>query len=276
MDPARANAERVRAGVTGSPPGRSHLHFGVVQGFVDIHSHMIPSGDDGVRSVDEAVELVLEAGSRGTAVQYATPHAMDRHPFTDERRRRVTAAREQIRARLGGRVDFRVGWEISPEPWLLDADPRKLSLEGLDACLLELPLPHTGPRNLDTFLACGEYIAAAGLVPIMGHPERCDLVNGDLDQVTELRGRGWLAQVNASSLLGRHGSCVQDAGWTLVETGRADIVASDGHRANRPPWLDEAFAAVAARIGREQALPLFTGAALAPLATLPLPRAEPA
>jgi protein-tyrosine phosphatase len=126
------------------------------------------------------------------------------------------------------------------------------------------------------FVACGEHIAASGLVPIMGHPERCDLVLGDLDQVTELRGRGWLAQVNASSLLGRHGRDVQDAGWTLVETGRADIIASDGHRANRPPWLDEAFAVVAARVGREQALPVFTGAALVPLATLPLPRAEPA
>jgi protein-tyrosine phosphatase len=247
-----------------------------MRGFVDIHSHMVPSGDDGVRSVDEAVELVLEAGSRGTAVQYATPHAMDRHPFTDERRRRVTAAREQIRARLEGRVDFRVGWEISPERWLLQADPRMLSMEGLDACLLELPLPHTGPRDLDTFVACGEHIASAGLVPIMGHPERCDLIYGDLGQVIELRGRGWLAQVNASSLLGRHGRDAQDAGWTLVETGRADILASDGHRANRPPWLDEAFAAVVARIGRERALPLFTGAALAPLATLPLPQAEPA
>src|SRR6476661_10997261 len=119
---------------------RLALTLWLMRGFVDIHSHMVPSGDDGVRSVDEAVELVLEAGSRGTAVQYATPHAMDRHPFTDERRLRVTVAREQIRARLEGRVDFRVGWEISPEPWLLDADPRLLSMDGLEACLLELPL----------------------------------------------------------------------------------------------------------------------------------------
>src|SRR3954447_25239066 len=110
---------------------------------------MIPSGDDGVRSVDEAVELVLEAASRGTAVQYATPHAMDRHPFTDERRRRVTAAREQVRARLEDGVAFRVGGEMSPDPGLVEADPRLLSMEGLDACLLELPLPHTGPRDLD-------------------------------------------------------------------------------------------------------------------------------
>ena len=80
--------------------------------------------------------------------------------------------------------------------------------------------------------------------------------------MTRLRGRGWMAQVNASSLMGRHGSEVAEAGWALVESGRADLIGSDGHRANRPPWLDEAFAAVSARIGREQAQPLFTGAAL--------------
>src|SRR5262245_38877303 len=92
----------------------------LVKGFVDTHSHMVPSGDDGVRSVDEAVELVAEAGRRGTAVQYATPHAMRRHPVTAERRRRVLDARRQIRERLAGSVDFRVGWEVTPERWVFD------------------------------------------------------------------------------------------------------------------------------------------------------------
>src|SRR3954452_17305327 len=79
----------------------------VMRGFVDTHSHMVPSGDDGVRSVDEAVELVAEAGRRGTAVQYATPHAMRKHPPTPERRRAIALARHQIRERLAGPVDFR-------------------------------------------------------------------------------------------------------------------------------------------------------------------------
>lgn len=231
-------------------------------GFVDIHSHLIPSGDDGVRSVDEAVELVREAGRRGTAVQYATPHAMDRHPFTPERRRRVAEAREQIRAELNGTVDFRVGWEISPEAWVLDTDPHELRMEGIDACLLEFPLPHTYPENLDLVIACAEHIESAGLLPILGHPERCDLVYTELGWVTRLRKRGWVTQVNASSLIGRHGREVAEAGWELVETGRADLIGSDGHRANRPPWLDAAFDEVAARIGRERAEPMFTGAAL--------------
>ena len=109
-----------------------------VTGFVDTHSHMVPSGDDGVRSLEEAVALVAEAGRRGTAVQYATPHAMIRHPVTKGRRKRVLAARDRIRERLDGSVDFRLGWEITPEPWVLETDPQQLSMEGLCACLMEL------------------------------------------------------------------------------------------------------------------------------------------
>ncbi len=228
---------------------------------------MVPSGDDGVRSVEEAVGLVAEAGRRGTAVQYATPHATARHPVTADRRGRVLAARDQIRARLAGTVDFRIGWEISPQPWLLEIDPRQIAMEGLNACLLELPLPHTRPRSLERFIACAEHIEQAGLTPILGHPERCDLIVEELGWVTRFRRRGWVAQVNASSLLGRHGPDAQAAGWRLVESGDADLVGSDGHRANRPPFLDVAYTAVAERVGRERAQPLFTGLALKRLAT---------
>jgi protein-tyrosine phosphatase len=237
-----------------------------MNGFVDTHSHMVPSGDDGVRSVEEAVRLVAEAGRRGTTVQYATPHAMDRHPLSDSRRRRVMAAREQIRAQLAGAVDFRIGWEITPQPWVLESNPREMAMEGLSACLLELPLPHTHPRSLDRLIACAEHIEQAGMTPILAHPERCHLVIGEPGWVTRFRRRGWLTQVNASSLMGRHGREARETGWAMIDSGRADLVGSDGHRANRPPYLDEAFASVSARIGHERALPLFTGAALRPLA----------
>ena len=86
------------------------------------------------------------------------------------------------------------------------------------------------------------------------------------DWVTRFRRRGWLIQVNASSLSGRHGTRSRVLGWSLIEAGSADLVGSDGHRADRPPYLDGAFEAVSERIGRERALPLFTGAALDPLA----------
>ena len=71
--------------------------------------------------------------------------------------------------------------------------------------------------------------------------------------------------MNATSLLGYHGPEREALGWRLVDEGLADLVASDGHRAARPPFLDEAFELAHARVG-EGALALFDGRALAGLA----------
>ena len=38
------------------PAGAERLRA-TVEGFVDVHSHAVPSGDDGARSIEEAVEL---------------------------------------------------------------------------------------------------------------------------------------------------------------------------------------------------------------------------
>src|SRR6266508_3176056 len=62
----------------------------IVEGFVDVHSHAIPSGDDGARSIEEVVELCGLALTGGTHVLFATPHAhaeWDHYPPTLERQR---------------------------------------------------------------------------------------------------------------------------------------------------------------------------------------------
>ena len=76
--------------------------------------------------------------------------------------------------------------------------------------------------------------------------------------------RGWLVQVNATSLLGAHGPDQEEVAWRLLRAGLADLVASDGHRTTRPPHLDEAHRLARARLG-EGADALFDGSALRPL-----------
>jgi protein-tyrosine phosphatase len=78
--------------------------------------------------------------------------------------------------------------------------------------------------------------------------------------------RGWLLQLNATSIVGYHGRDAADIAWSLVEDGSAALVGSDGHRAARPPFLDDAYAAATARVGEEAARPLFDGSALRRLA----------
>jgi protein-tyrosine phosphatase len=83
----------------------------------------------------------------------------------------------------------------------------------------------------------------------------------DLGAARDLREPGRLFQLNATSLLGYHGAEIEATAWRLIDDGLADLVASDGHRLARPPFLDEAYALVRTRVG-EAADALFDGRAL--------------
>jgi protein-tyrosine phosphatase len=227
--------------------------------FVDVHSHVVPSGDDGVHSVEEGLDLCRGAVARGTTLLVATPHAGPMYPMTREREERVREAYAVMRPRaaeLG--LDLRLGFELTPEPGFLEEDLARYEIEGLGAVLMELPFR----GGLELSLRLAEAIEDAGLTPIIGHPERSHAVQDAPERVRAFLDRGWLIQVNATSLTGDHGPGAEAVGWSLVEEGFASLVGSDGHRASRPPYLDDAYAEAVERIGEEAALRLFEGAAL--------------
>lgn len=227
-------------------------------GFVDVHSHVVPSGDDGAQSFEAGLALCAEAAARGTRVLYATPHVWPTLPLPAVREREVREAHAELAAGAAAHgLDLRLGWELTPQERLLAEDPARYRLGELPAVLMEIPF--VGPLGLA--LRLGAHIEAAGLTPVIAHPERAESILADPSAAAGLRGRGWLLQVNSTSLLGSHGLAQEDAAWALVEDGLADLVASDGHRTSRPPFLDEAHRLARARLG-EGADALFDGTAL--------------
>jgi protein-tyrosine phosphatase len=224
--------------------------------FVDCHSHVVPSGDDGAGTIEEGIALCREAARRGTRILFATPHVWPHLVLPAEREAAVREAFERIRPHAG--LELRLGFELTPDPRLLSEDPHRYALEGTDAVLMEVPF--VGPAGLLFRLA--EHAEAAGLRPVIAHPERTEAVLDRPVLADELAERGWLLQINATSLLGRHGEDPADLGWDLLERGRAEIVGSDGHRPTRPPHLDEAYSLAVRRLGADRAPPLFDGSAL--------------
>ena len=61
-----------------------------------------------------------------------------------------------------------------------------------------------------------------------------------------------MAQINASSLIGRHGTRAEQSGLALARSGTPFVLASDAHSASRPPML-QAGALALARAGVEPA-----------------------
>ena len=237
---------------------------------VDVHSHVVPSEDDGVQSLGEGLALIRDAHAHGTAVLYATPHVAPHVPLTEEREARVRAAYAELRDQAP--LELRLGFELTPMSSLLDEDPWRYVLEETEHVLVEIPFV----GSADLFLEVGDWIEAGGLTPIVAHPERTEAVLTNPRFADELIERGWLLQVNVTSLLGRHTDEMEREGWRLVDERLAALVASDAHRATRPALLDGGYELVRARVGEERALRLFDGSALATTARpLPSPAVSP-
>jgi protein-tyrosine phosphatase len=229
--------------------------------FVDVHSHVVPSGDDGAQRVIEGRGLCREAATHGTAILYATPHVWPHLTLTDEREREVRANFAEVAEQAG--LELRLGFELTPARPLLEQDLSRYVLEGTNAVLIEVPF--TGSEDL-LIVVC-ERMVAQGLRPVIAHPERTQSVLERPSVARELAESGWLLQVNGSSLTARHGPEIEAVAWGLVDDGLVSLVASDGHRGTRPARLDDAYTAAVTRVGETQARSLFDGSAIGVTAT---------
>jgi protein-tyrosine phosphatase len=200
--------------------------------------------------------LCREAARHGTAILFATPHVWPNLLLTPKRERSVRSRFAELAPRAG--LELRLGFELTPSRTLLREDLWRYELDGTGRVLMEVPF--VGPGEPVVRLA--ERAQAQGLLPVIAHPERSEAVQSDPSFAWRLAERGWPLQLNATSIVGRHGRTTHDLAWRLLETGAAGLVASDGHRQTRPPHLDEAWEAVAERLGEERARPLFDGTAL--------------
>jgi protein-tyrosine phosphatase len=234
---------------------------------VDVHSHVVPTGDDGARTIDEGVELCRDAARHGTRVLYATPHVharWDSYPLTVERLARYDEAFPVMRAECATfGLDLRRGFEVYPGALPDSADLVAFALGSSSGYLIEFPgfwTPERDPLGLVRREA--ERAEAAGLLPVLAHPERCTQIAERPERAAEFGKRGWLLALNGLSLDGRHGRAAYEAAWQLLDDGLGDLVASDGHRAERNARLDFAYDLVAERLGPARARSLFDGSAL--------------
>jgi protein-tyrosine phosphatase len=237
-----------------------------MRGLVDVHSHVVPSGDDGAGSIEEGLALCRLAFESGTDILFATPHAhapWDSFPRTATRDATYAAAFPEMQREVATwGLDLRRGWEVYPTV-IDEGTVDEYALAGTRGVLIEFPgfWVHLDDA-IEIVTAAGAAVEAAGFVPVLAHPERCRAVAEDPRCVEPLVRRGWPLCVNAPSFLGHHGATAERTAWDLVAAGLISLAASDAHTASRPPVLDGAYRRVRERCGDDVARPLFTGAAI--------------
>jgi protein-tyrosine phosphatase len=99
---------------------------------------------------------------------------------------------------------------------------------------------------------------AAGMTPIITHPERNQLLHVRLKTIQAWVENECLVQVTAQSFLGRFGKRAKDFAGDLMRRGLVHFVASDAHDSgDRSPSLAEAYRYIASTYGPNQAERLF-------------------
>lgn len=240
---------------------------------IDLHCHILPGVDDGVSTLEDAVELARVAEGEGVEKIVATPHLFrDNQNWEDfaplEEKRRLLA--EEIR-RNDISVEILPGAEVHIFHGLVQAVKKNrdsLVINRSSYMFVEFPSSHiyAGAKNLFFELMTG------GITPIITHPERNAVFVQSPALLYELIQMGALAQANSGSFLGLYGDRTQQAVFDLLELNLIHFIASDGHSPRSlSSRLKEAVERAEKVVGHDEALALVTANPRAVVDNLSLP-----
>ncbi len=206
---------------------------------VDLHTHILPSFDDGAATVEEAATLIGLEAEQGVTDIVLTPHFYLQEisvlDFLENRNKSFNHLKNYLAENnLCAGVNFKLGAEVRFDPNIVNEDIYALCIEGTSYLLLE-PLnffPFKFEQTLDTLLA-------QGITPILAHIERFSYLIKDKALLNRLAEHGVLFQCNAAALTDKSTAKTVKK---LLRKGFVHVIASDTHNLEtRPPKLSEAY-----------------------------------
>lgn len=200
-------------------------------GFVDIHSHLLPGIDDGAKDMDTSIALLLKMASFGIKNFITTPHVLGSvYPNSSEViKQKLAAVKKELEKReikgisIQAAAEYMLDGEFSA---LLD---QKDILVLKDNYILVEMSYFSAPINLYELLF---KIQLKGYKPVLAHPERYNFYHTDFKSYYKLKQAGCLFQLNLLSLTDQYGKGVQKTSEKLLKENLYDFVGTDTHHQN--------------------------------------------
>ena len=213
---------------------------------VDLHCHILPGIDDGASSWEVAVEMCKMAWQDGITHIVASPHANNRFHYD---RSGFALLVEELNRRTDKRPTVSLGcdFHLSYENFLeVLKNPAQFTVGTTQYLLVELD-DYSVPLSIS---ANFEKLISTGLVPIITHPERNPVLQGNALPLLDWISKGCLVQLTADSLTGRWGKKAKSTAEWLLKRNAVHVIATDAHGVgSRPPILSKARDEVAKMIG---------------------------
>ena len=192
---------------------------------IDMHSHCLPSVDDGAKNVEQSLAMLSESYKQGVRLCAATPHAIihrqkDLEVFLEDRQRAYEKLKSAIKKDGGEYPDIILGAEV-----YLDNDLnryeglQKLCYTGTNYLLLEFPIEGVNPRWAEWIYEMNR----KGLKVLVAHVDRYPHWE---KMMADFNGLDVKYQVNASRFIKFSDRKLVK---TLLEYGYEYVISSDMH-----------------------------------------------
>lgn len=203
----------------------------------DLHSHILPGLDDGVKRVEDAIVIVKKMLALGVKKFSFTPHISFPSPRNTPAGIRekldllkVALLKEGIRLHADAGAEYKVG-EYMLE--LIERDDIASFHEGM--VLVEHSFISPSPSFEDVIFS----LQQKNYTPVLAHPERYPFYVGHLvERARELKHRGCRLQVNLLSFTGFYGKEAQQGAKLMAEAGMIDHVSGDLHSVKQAEYLE--------------------------------------
>jgi tyrosine-protein phosphatase YwqE len=217
---------------------------------VDVHSHLIPGLDDGVKTEEESLYILREFIKLGYKKVITTPHVKgDQYPNKAEE---IEDGASAINARLKS-AKLPIKFEAAAE-YFLD-DTLFEMLQNNDRLLTfgdRYLLFETSFLNKPAFLEAAIFqMNINGYKPVFAHPERYIYLQSEPKTIVQLKDMNVRFQVNLLSLSGYYSQAARKLALRLIYDGHVDFIGSDCHNAKQANEIVRSVATLSNRILRQ-------------------------
>jgi tyrosine-protein phosphatase YwqE len=197
---------------------------------VDMHSHLLPGLDDGLKEVEQSVNFIRQLSEIGYKKLICTPHILsDLYPNSRESiLPKLDLVREALaKARVNVEIDAAAEYMIDHDFSQLVAKSKREDLLTINKRYILIEMSYLAPSpNFESVIF---ELRMLGLTPILAHPERYSYFHRNFSQYDRFKELGCMLQVNILSLSGGYGPDVKKTAEKLFKKNMVDFLGTDMH-----------------------------------------------
>ena len=224
--------------------------------FVDFHSHILPSIDDGSSSIHMSIEMLREEAKQEITTVILTPHFYphrDRPEKFLERRSNAYKLLKEEASKQPHLPKLVLGAEVLYFNGIHHFEGLKdLAIEGTNYVLIEMPMP---PWPKQMFHEIDSISSNLNLIPIIAHIDRYIKPFKTYGIPEKLEDIKCLVQANASFF---EDKWTKSLALKLFKENKIHLLGSDCHNLDsRPPNMANALSRIENKLGQEAIADLF-------------------